>query len=261
MANLATLAASYSSLETQKKSITRNIEELEALKASNIVGQLSFVVSKVHGDVTDITNLSVTPSEANVSLAKLRNLAVGTATELQLTTKDVIIGVSCSITAVEEGATTVDYTADFDVKEIDDNESMSTELELLSSDNQTLKVQVKATYDTVSGLLASKEVELQEVNAARTKVLDEIKLAKNNSAAKSKKEKKSSKKGGQQEAVQDTSAAFDVDSEEPSVVTSVITGAAEVAMTGAQLGLTHRAVLMFGVAAWAIYSMGEYASI
>lgn len=74
MANLATLAATFTNLESQKKSITRNVEELQALKASNIVGQLSFVVSQVYGDATDVVNLSVTPSEANLSLAKLRNL-------------------------------------------------------------------------------------------------------------------------------------------------------------------------------------------
>ena len=183
-----------------------------------------------------------------------------TATELQLTTKEVTIGVSCSVTATEEGAVAVEYTADFDVKDIDDNESMSTELELLSNEKQTLKVQVKATYDTLTGLLASKQLELQEVDQARSKVMDEIKRAQSNSGVKSKKEKKS-KKGGQPEVVQDTSAAFDVDTEEPSAFTNVIAGATEVAVTGAQWGLTHRAVLMFGMASWAIFTMGEYASI
>jgi hypothetical protein len=235
------------------------VSELEALKASNIVGQLSFVASSVHGDATDVVNLAVTPPEANLSLAKLRNLAVGTATELQVTTKDITISVGCSIPSTEEGAAAVEYTADFDVKEIDDNESMSMELELLNADNQTLKVQIKATYDTIAGLLSSKLVELKEVEQARTEVLEEIKRLKSKPAA-AKKEKKS-KKSSKEEVVEDSSAAFDVDSEEPSAFTAAVAGATEVAMSGLQLGLTHRAVVLFGVASWAILTMGEYASI
>lgn len=186
---------------------------------------------------------------------------MGTPTELQLTTKDITVGVSCSVPAAEEGGAAIDYTADFDVKDIDDNGSMSTELELLAAENQILKVQVKATYDTVAGLLASKLVELQEVDQARTQVMEEIKRSKNSSAVSKQKKDKKSKKGNKHEVMEETSAAFDVDTEEPSAFTSVVAGAAEVAMTGVQLGLTHRAVLMFGAAAWAIFAMGEYASI
>lgn len=76
MANLATLASSFTNLEAQKKSIAVSVSELEALKESKVVGQLSFVVSKVHGDVTDVVNLGVTPSEANLSLSKLKNMVI-----------------------------------------------------------------------------------------------------------------------------------------------------------------------------------------
>jgi len=260
MSNLASLAANFTSLNTQKNSITNALTELETLKSSNIVAQLSFVVSSVNGNATDIVNLSVTPSEANISLAKLKNLAVGKNTELQLTTKEVVVGVSCTVTSTEEGAASVEYSADFDVKDVDDNGSLSTELELLSSDSQTLKVHVKATYDTVAGLVASKQVELQEIEVAIAEVMEAIKKLKNKPAPK--KEKKS-KKGGESTSrpVEETSAAFDVDEEETSVFTSAVAGATEVAMTGVQMGMAHRALLLFGVAAWAISSMGEYASV
>jgi hypothetical protein len=74
MSNLASLAASFTNLETQKKGIASAVAELEALRGANIEGQLSFVVSSVNGNVTDVANLTVTPSEANISLAKLQNL-------------------------------------------------------------------------------------------------------------------------------------------------------------------------------------------
>ena len=74
MSNLATLAASFTSLDAQKNSINEALSELQALNDSKVVGQLSFVVSSVHGDATDVVDLAVTPSEANLSLSKLKNL-------------------------------------------------------------------------------------------------------------------------------------------------------------------------------------------
>ena len=74
MSNLATLAATFTNLETQKKSIATSVSELLALKESNIDGQLSFVVSSIHSDATKTASLSITPSEANISLAKLKNV-------------------------------------------------------------------------------------------------------------------------------------------------------------------------------------------
>lgn len=188
---------------------------------------------------------------------------MGTPTELQVTTKDISISVSCSLSAADtqegEASATVEYSADFDVKEIDDNESMSTELELSSSNNQTLKVHVSATYDTISGLLASKQVELKEVTQASAEVVKEIQRLQ--SQQQTKKTKKTKKSGSKQVVVEDSSAAFDVDSEEPSILTSTIASATEYGLAGLQMGMAHRAVVMFGVASWAILSMGEYASI
>lgn len=142
---------------------------------------------------------------------------------------------------------------------MDDNESLSTELELVSADNKKITVHVKATYDTVAGLLESKHVELKEVEAATAEVVEAIKKLKNKPAAK--KEKKSKKGTASRGPVEDTSAAFDVDAEETSAFTSAVAGATEVAMTGLQLSMAHRAVLFFGVASWAIYALGENASV
>ncbi len=76
MANLATLAASFTELETQKNTVTRAISELEYLKTSKIIAQLSFIVVSVDKNVADVVNLTVSPPEANLSLAKLRNLVM-----------------------------------------------------------------------------------------------------------------------------------------------------------------------------------------
>ena len=185
---------------------------------------------------------------------------VGKSTELQLKSKEITIGVSCTVPAREDSGADIDYSADFDLKDVDDNASLSTELELKSNNGETLKVHVKATYDTVDGLVQSKRVELSEAEKTKTTVLENIKKSKN-VAGNAKKEKKTKKTVGKRPMAEDTPAVFNVDDEEPSSLTNVIAGATEVAVTGAQLALTHRAVIFFGLASWAILTMGEYASI
>ena len=74
MSSLASLAGKFTEIEKQIKEIKITLCELEALQQANVVGQLTFVVASVNGDATDVVNLSVVPSEANVSLSKLRNL-------------------------------------------------------------------------------------------------------------------------------------------------------------------------------------------
>lgn len=178
-------------------------------------------------------------------------------TELQLTTKEVVIGVTCSVPGDEEGVAAVDYTANFEVKEVGDNESLTTELELVA-ESLTLKVHITVTYDTVDGLLASKLLQLKEIEGMKAEVVEQIKKIKSKGGAK--KEKKS-KKSGAQAPIEDSSAAFDVAAEETSAFTSAVATVTEVGMRGLQLGLAHRAVLLFGAAAWAIATMGEYTSI
>ena len=179
---------------------------------------------------------------------------MGKCTELQLTSKYVTISISCSVTA--DGNDLV-YEGSFEVKDVGDNESMVTEVELLSNESKILKVQVKATYDTLAGLMKSKQKELQEVEQAKAEVVEEIKVLK------SKPEQKKEKRGKKtkQERVTDTAAAFDVDEEEPSAISNAMNTLTNAVASGVQVALTHRAVVLFGAAAWAISAFGENASV
>jgi hypothetical protein len=171
--SLATLAGKFTEVEKQIKGIKTTISELEVLQESKVVGQLTFVVSGVSGDASDIVNLSISPSEANVSLSKLTNLAIGKSTEVQLKSKDIKVGITCTATSSEEV-----YSAEFDLNDVGDNETLTTEVELASNNNGLLKVQVQATYDTVTQLLESKRIELNEAEGTKVKVLESIKQLK-----------------------------------------------------------------------------------
>mmetsp|Transcript_22103 Transcript_22103/g.32201 ORF Transcript_22103/g.32201 Transcript_22103/m.32201 type:complete len:255 (-) Transcript_22103:126-890(-) len=254
MSNLAALSSSLRQKDSEKTGIINNIKDLEGIKAQNVAGQLTFVVNSLPGrNSNDYTvDLSISPADMNMSVTKLNDLAIGTEVELQLKSKAITITIT-----VKSSSSGVDHTATFDVNDVPDNNSMSTDLDGNSSEG-SIKVHVKATYDTMDGLIASKQLELKQVEQDIKKVAEELRGATQKQSAPPK-QKKSKKQ--QAQTPMESAADFNVDEEGGGLGGGLMSSISQGVITAANLAINHRAVVLFGLAVYGVFMHGDVASV
>ncbi|CAE7671431.1 unnamed protein product [Symbiodinium microadriaticum] len=182
---------------------------------------------------------------------------VGSEVELKLTTKNVMVEISCLSTNSSEP-----FTASFDVNDVPDNNSLSTQLETVSESGAIGQTHVKATYDTIDGLLESKGVELSEVEGDIKRIAEELRGAsmKQSAPAKAKKGNKSQQQVKQREEEQELVAGFgadDTESAEGSILQTISSGL----FSGLGVIMQHKAVVAFGLATYAIFAHGDVVSV
>ncbi|CAE7672122.1 unnamed protein product, partial [Symbiodinium microadriaticum] len=182
---------------------------------------------------------------------------IGSEVELKLTTKSVTVEISCLPANSFQSC-----TASFELNDAPDNNSMSTQLEAVSESGATCDIHVKATYDTIDGLLESKNVELTEVEGDIKRIAEELRSAslKQNAPAKAKKGSKSQQQAKQREEEREVTAEFgrdDDDSAKGSILQTISSGL----FTGLGVLMQHKAVVAFGIATYAIYAHGDAVSV
>jgi hypothetical protein len=115
-------------------------------------------------------------------------------------------------------------------------------------------------------LIESKRLEIKQVEEELQKIADELKKATTQTAAATKTKKtKSTQQKKKQPKQQQQQEEADFDGEEMAGEGEgsggVVATIANSVVQGVQLMFTHRAVVLFGVAVFAIYTQGEMASV
>jgi hypothetical protein len=153
MSSIAALSAKVREKDAEKSKILNEIKDLEGLKSQTIVGELHFVVQTAGNVSADYSvDLKVTPTECNLSVTKLTNLVcsfssfsfsnppqtLGKEIQLQLSSKNISIEIICRKSEKE-------YVSAFDLNEVPDNNSLSTQLDGLAAEGETIPIHVKVS--------------------------------------------------------------------------------------------------------------------
>jgi hypothetical protein len=157
MSSIAALSAKVREKDAEKSKILNEIKDLEGLKSQTIVGELHFVVQTAGNVSADYSvDLKVTPTECNLSITKLTNLVcslssssssfsfsnplqtLGKEIQLQLSSKNISIEIICRKSEKE-------YVSAFDLNEVPDNNSLSTQLDGLAAEGETIPIHVKVS--------------------------------------------------------------------------------------------------------------------
>jgi hypothetical protein len=115
----------------------------------------------------------------------------------------------------------------------------------------------------VEGMLLSKNTELQEVQREIADITSEVRKISTKSTT-TPKEKKSSKKKQTAKATTESSVLSNVDEDDDNVDVdsqSILSKTINGCIYGLQKTIEHRAVLLFGGAAFVIYTFGEMVSV